>query len=128
MKKAKDLFEALATSPLEMAMLEEGRVGFSIPEYQRQYDWSENNIVRLYCDALNGFARTSESGDANAFTFLGTLILVKEENKEEDFGGLSFAVVDGQQRLTTLSLFACALSETLRRHLKEGLNNRVGER
>lgn len=119
MKKAKDLFEALATSPLEMAMLEEGRVGFAIPEYQRQYDWSEDNIVRLYYDALNGFARTSESGDANAFTFLGTLILVKEENKEEDFGGLSFAVVDGQQRLTTLSLFACALSEALRRHLKE---------
>ncbi len=118
MKKAKDLFEALATSPLEMAMLEEGRVGFAIPEYQRQYDWAEANIVRLYYDALNGFARTSESGDANAFTFLGTLILVKEENKEEDFGGLSFAVVDGQQRLTTLSLFACALSEALRRQLE----------
>ena len=119
MKKARDLFEALAASPLEMAMLEEGRVGFMIPEYQRQYDWAEANIVRLYYDALNGFARTPESGGANAFTFLGTLILVKEEKKEADFGGVSFTVVDGQQRLTTLSLFACALSEALRRQLDE---------
>ena len=32
MKKVKDLFEALASSPLETAMLEDGRVGFVIPE------------------------------------------------------------------------------------------------
>lgn len=119
MKKAKDLFEAQASSPLELAMLEEGRIGFLVPEYQRQYDWSENNIERLFYDSLNGFARTSEGADANAFTFLGTLILVDEKSKEEDFGGLSFAVVDGQQRLTTLSLFACALSEALRRCREE---------
>ncbi|MCY4260114.1 MAG: DUF262 domain-containing HNH endonuclease family protein [Rhodobacteraceae bacterium] len=119
MKEAKDLFEAVAASPLELAMLEDGRVGFVIPEYQRPYDWSEGNITRLYYDILNGFTRTSEGGDANAFTFLGAVILVKEEDKEEDFDGISYAVVDGQQRLTTLSLFACALNGALHRHLKD---------
>ena len=73
MKKVEDLFKARASSPLETAMLYDGRVGFTIPEYQRQYDWSENNIIRLYFDTLNGFQRLSESADANAFTFLGTL-------------------------------------------------------
>ncbi|KEO54659.1 GmrSD restriction endonuclease domain-containing protein [Thioclava pacifica] len=119
MKKVEDLFKARASSPLETAMLYDGRVGFSIPEYQRQYDWSEDNITRLYFDTLNGFQRLSESADANAFTFLGTLILVEEETKEEEFSGVSVAVVDGQQRLTTLTLFACALCEDLRRQLSE---------
>lgn len=119
MKKVEDLFKARASSPLETAMLYDGRVGFTIPEYQRQYDWSEDNITRLYYDTLNGFQRLSDNADANAFTFLGTLILVEEETKEEEFSGVSVAVVDGQQRLTTLTLFACALSEALRRQLKE---------
>ena len=119
MKAVGDLFKACASSPLETTMLYDGRVGFSIPEYQRQYDWSEDNIARLYFDTLNGFQRLSESADANAFTFLGTLILVEEEVKEEEFSGVSVAVVDGQQRLTTLTLFACALCEALRRQISE---------
>ncbi len=117
MKKVEDLFKAQASSPSEIAMLYDGRIGFTIPEYQRQYDWSKENITRLYCDTLNGFQRLSTATDANAFTFLGTVILVEEENKEEDFSGESIAVVDGQQRLTTLTLFACALCEPLRESL-----------
>ena len=119
MKKVEDLFKAKASSPLDIAMLYDGRVGFTIPEYQRQYDWSEENIERLFCDTLNGFQRLSESNNANVFTFLGTLILVEEQTKEENFSGESVAIVDGQQRLTTLALFACALCEALRRHLPE---------
>jgi uncharacterized protein with ParB-like and HNH nuclease domain len=115
MMKVEDLFKAKASSPLEMAMLYDGRVGFVVPEYQRQYDWSEANIKRLYYDTLNGFERLSKSASANAFTFLGTVILVKENTKEEDFSGESVAIVDGQQRLTTLALFSCALIEALRR-------------
>jgi len=115
--QVKDLFEAYAASPLETAMLHDGRVGFRIPEYQRQYDWSEKNIERLYFDLLNGFRRYADGANASAFTFLGTLILVKERAKEQEFSGVSVAVVDGQQRLTSLTLIACALCEDLRRHL-----------
>lgn len=119
MKKVEDLYKARASSPLETAMLYDGRVGFVVPEYQRQYDWSERNIKRLYHDMLNGFQRLSSSTGANAFTFLGAVILVEEETKEEDFSGESVAIVDGQQRLTTLTLIACALCEAIRRHLSE---------
>jgi SAM-dependent methyltransferase len=59
MKKVEDLFKARASSPLETAMLYDGRVGFTIPEYQRQYDWSKDNIMRLYFDTPNGFRRLS---------------------------------------------------------------------
>lgn len=113
MKKIKELFDAEASSPSETAMLHNGAVGFRIPEYQRDYDWSKDNITRLYSDCLSGFHRLATSPNANAFTFLGTLILVEEKTKEEDFGGTSVAIVDGQQRLTTLTLIACGLYENL---------------
>ena len=112
-KKIKELFDAEASSPSETAMLHNGAVGFRIPEYQREYDWSKENITRLYSDCLSGFYRLGTSPNANAFTFLGTLILVEEKNKEPDFGGTSVAIVDGQQRLTTLTLIACGLYENL---------------
>ncbi|MCY4157843.1 MAG: DUF262 domain-containing protein [Gammaproteobacteria bacterium] len=118
MKKIEHLFRAEAASPLETAMLYDGRVGFVIPDYQRQYDWQQENIKRLWFDTLNGFQRLAFSADTNAFTFLGTLILVEERQKEPHFGGESVAVVDGQQRLTTLTLFACALTEALRGQIK----------
>lgn len=119
MKKIENLFEAKAASTSETAMLHNGGVGFRVPEYQRQYDWSKDNINRLFYNCLSGFHRLGTSPNADAFTFLGTLILVEESTKEPDFAGTSVAIVDGQQRLTTLTLLACALSERIREHAKK---------
>jgi hypothetical protein len=119
MKKIKELFDAEASSPSETAILHNGAVGFRIPEYQREYDWSKEKITRLYSDCLSGFYRLAVSPNVNAFTFLGTLILVEEKTKEEDFGGISVAIVDGQQRLTTLTLLACGLYENLNAALSD---------
>lgn len=113
MKKIADLFRAQAASPTETVELYNGGVGFRIPDYQRPYDWATANISRLFTDCLSGFYRLGSSANADAFTFLGTLILVEEEKKEPTFSGTSLAVVDGQQRLTTLTLLACALVERL---------------
>jgi hypothetical protein len=113
MKKIEDLFRAQAASPTETVELYNGAIGFRIPDYQRPYDWSKDNITRLFTDCLSGFHRLGSSANADAFTFLGTLILVKEDKQEATFSGTSVAVVDGQQRLTTLTLLACALVERL---------------
>lgn len=115
-KKASDLFEVIAASPVETVI--PYNVGFTIPEYQRQYDWSTGHIDRLYFDVLSGFSRlnnSQKSSDASLYTFLGTIILIKESSRAENFTGESLAVVDGQQRLTTLILFACVLCEALKR-------------
>ena len=88
-----------------------GNVGFRVPEYQRTYDWSEENIKRLLEDCLNGFYYLSNSNN-KSYTFLGTIILVAEK-PEPSFDGTSLSVVDGQQRLTTLILLCCALVEEL---------------
>ena len=115
MQKVSDLFEASAFTPCQVANLENGNAGFRIPEYQRPYDWSRNNIDRLMTDIFSGFERLSHKTNASAYTFLGTLILVKDEKQEPQFKGKSFSVVDGQQRLTTLALMSCALIEQIRK-------------
>ena len=100
-----------------------GNVGFSVPEYQRTYNWNEDNIKRLLEDCLNRFYNLSRSNN-ESYTFLGTLILVNEE-AESSFGGTSLSVVDGQQRLITLILLCCALIQEL--SLRENDTNSLQE-
>lgn len=114
MKKVDELFTASAYNPWGVANLSNGSAGFRIPEYQRTYDWSKENIHRLMTDIFTGFERLSHGTGANTFTFLGTLILVKDKKQEVKFKGSSYSIVDGQQRLTTLTLLACVLIERLR--------------
>lgn len=90
-----------------------------IPFFQRQYVWGKDMWDRFLADmdSLVG-ARTKY--------FLGSLMF-KEENvtpEEEDYGvNTKYSVVDGQQRLTTLSIYLKALhsliaDETTRRNFK----------
>jgi len=120
MRDVKDLFKAEASNVWETMNCHNGNVGFKIPEYQRAYDWNKKNITRLLEDCLNGFYYLSiqEKQDAESFTFLGTLILVKEQKAENNFNGTSLSIVDGQQRLTTLILISCALIEEISLELK----------
>ncbi len=118
MEEIENLFDAKAVSLHGTVMDHGGLVGFRIPEYQREYNWSEGNITRLFTDCLSGLHRLAEGSNANPFTFLGTIILVNEKLKREKFRGTSLAIVDGQQRLITLTLFSCALHENLQASIK----------
>lgn len=114
MQKVSDLFSANAFTPCQVATLENGNAGFRVPEYQRPYDWSITNVERLMSDIFSGFERLSQP-NTSAFTFLGTLILMRDGTQEERFRGQSFSIVDGQQRITTLALLSCALIQQLRK-------------
>ena len=110
-KKVGTLFDAKSKNLFDLASSSE--TGYKIPEYQRPYDWSETNVKRLFTDCLRGFYRLGNGVGTSAYCFLGSLILVEEKSNEPSFGGRSVAVIDGQQRLTTLSLMACALHARL---------------
>ena len=124
----KSLFIPSAATPKSISLMNQRTAGFVIPEYQRPYDWSEENIDRLFSDILTGFARLNEASKstnvASGFAFLGSVILVESEPHDRDFEGFSYSVIDGQQRLTTLALFACALSVALRK-LKSALSGEI---
>ena len=111
MQRVTDPFTAKADNFKKIMSSDIGSAGFRVPEYQRTYDWSKENIKRLLEDCLNGFYYLSQSRD-ESYTFLGTIILVVE-TPEPSFEGTSFSVIDGQQRLTTLALLCCVLIEEL---------------
>ena len=90
-----------------------GKVGFRVPEYQRTYDWDESNLKRLLEDCLNGFYYLTQQSNQESYAFLGTVILVDEKRAESSFDGSSLEIVDGQQRITTLSLLSCALLQQI---------------
>ncbi|MCY4365207.1 MAG: DUF262 domain-containing HNH endonuclease family protein [Chloroflexi bacterium] len=73
---------------------------FEIPLYQRPYAWTTEQVDELLDDLLNAMDR-----DAQSPYFLGSVVLIKKE------GDSKSAVVDGQQRLTTLSMLFCVLRE-----------------
>lgn len=76
---------------------------FSIPGYQRPYSWGTEQADELIGDLLSAAAvAPSQLADAPPY-FLGSIVLVKAEAVPHA------TVVDGQQRLTTLTLLLSAI-------------------
>lgn len=92
--------------------------GFYIPYYQRNYSWDEENAEKLVTDIFSGIKRTLTK--PNNSIFLGTVILHDEKNvtvgTHTDTPNLLTKVsnvVDGQQRITSIAMLACALSHSI---------------
>lgn len=75
---------------------------FLIPPYQRPYDWDEEQAIELFDDLFEFFM---EQPDENYF--LGSIVLIKEEKVPRA------EVIDGQQRLTTLTILLALLSQAV---------------
>jgi hypothetical protein len=75
---------------------------FEIPAYQRPYSWTTDEAGALLTDLLDA-SQASNLENPDPY-FLGSLVLAKEE------GQPGAKVIDGQQRLTTLTILLAALS------------------
>lgn len=82
----------LSASASTAGMIVSGN-NFIVPQFQREYSWISDQVDDFWNDLQGSLASDSY--------FLGLLILTEEE------GGMH--VVDGQQRLITLSLLSAAL-------------------
>ena len=86
----------------------EGTKQFQIPLFQRPYSWDKTNWQSLWDDLMSLYWEKVEG-----FYFLGPIVTQAVAGTAE---GISpFVVIDGQQRLTTLTL----LLATLRNHLRQ---------
>ena len=75
-----------------------------IPHFQRSYVWDEDQWSRFLDDMIY----VSESKDTY---FLGSVILKQQEIPSSYQTGDVRTIIDGQQRLTTITLFFKALYE-----------------
>lgn len=82
-----------------------GDRSFEVPDYQRAYDWGEEERKDLL-DDMDRLDRLVEAGQ-DASHFCGTVICTPPMKHSQ-----AHAVVDGQQRLTTLALLHARLART----------------
>lgn len=75
---------------------------YYIPAYQRPYAWTTEQTETLFTD-LYDFYQTEQADNY----FLGTIVLIKDEDRSKA------AVIDGQQRLTTLTILFSVLASNL---------------
>lgn len=73
---------------------------FVIPEYQRPYAWSDEQLQVLF-DDLSEYTHNSDENDESTY-FLGTIVSYENDNHEQE-------IIDGQQRITTLFLLLRAI-------------------
>lgn len=82
---------------------------FIIPVFQRNYDWKKENCIQLFNDLVKT-ARLNKSSH-----FFGSIVYASANNGNRN----DYLIIDGQQRLTTVTLILAATSNLL----KEGIIN-----
>jgi uncharacterized protein with ParB-like and HNH nuclease domain/predicted transport protein len=80
---------------------------FVIPIYQRTYSWTDKQCRQLWDDILR-----AGSSDAIAVHFIGSIVYI-EQGLSQVTHQAPLLVIDGQQRLTTVSLLIEALARAL---------------
>ena len=76
---------------------------YDIPSFQRPYAWTEEETGELFDDLFDFY----ENEGTDEQYFLGSVVLVKEDDKPHA------EVIDGQQRLTTLTILLAAITSKL---------------
>ena len=99
----------------------EGTKQFQVPLYQRPYSWGQEELERLWGDVTEQAERDQETRPGgSAGHFLGSVVLAPGPFSASTL--TRWLVIDGQQRLTSLSIMLAALRDRLREveELEEG--------
>ncbi len=82
---------------------------YRIPRFQRPYSWTQENISDFWIDTIV---------DSETDYFIGSIVVF-------DAGNDTFGIVDGQQRLSTITMVLCALRNALNTEGFQGLAKAV---
>lgn len=80
----------------------DSRIKYVIPKFQREYTWNKDNWEELINDIT----------ESEGSHFIGSIICIK--NPESDTYSPELELIDGQQRLTTISLLFCSMYKLLK--------------
>ncbi|TPH47509.1 DUF262 domain-containing protein [Helicobacter pylori] len=91
---------------------------FSIPVYQRNYTWEEENCEKLLQDIVS-ISQNKKTHFMGAITYI--LHLIDDEKSLRQLQ--EFVIIDGQQRVTTLMLLLKAIETKIQ---NEGIKKEIG--
>jgi Protein of unknown function DUF262/Protein of unknown function (DUF1524) len=87
---------------LSLSKVFSDRHSFFVPQFQRPYSWGEEQISELLDDVEDAM---QTDGDDRGY-FLGSVVLMQRNETQ-------FDIIDGQQRLTTLTMIFCVLRDLI---------------
>lgn len=87
---------------------------FCVPIYQRKYSWEKENCVKLLDDILK-----VAQDRTRPCHFIGSVIYMARESAQHAAALQEYFVIDGQQRLTTISIILLALGDYTREYFKD---------
>lgn len=92
----------------------------SIPRYQRDYSWEKKEVSEFFDDILSGL-KVNDNKIENSTYFFGTTLLAGEFDKSN----IEIEVIDGQQRITTMTIFLSIIAKKFFELGDEKLGNLV---
>lgn len=98
-------FEPIKAGQEKLARVFSDEYAFVIPNYQRPYAWEVEHAEALLNDILEALDEALSAPKEAITYFLGSIVLIKQP------GAAEAKVVDGQQRLTTLTILLSVLRD-----------------
>ena len=80
---------------------------YLVPRFQREYSWTKEEVDEFWEDVVQQIKLVKRKV-INEEYFIGCIVLVGEDSKQD------YLIVDGQQRLTTLTILLRAIVERLK--------------
>ena len=84
---------------------------YSVPRFQRDYSWDEEQWYDLWQDIIQTIGKNSQNQNKQNH-YMGYLVLQSSDNK-------AFTIIDGQQRLTTISIIILAVLYELNQFVQD---------
>lgn len=103
------MIKSVEQEPVHSLLSPETNIVYQVPRYQREYSWTRPQWDELFDDLLEA---DSETGH-----FLGTIICLNQTSNSTQ--EVILELIDGQQRITTLSLLLAAIHGVLRDNIEE---------
>lgn len=81
---------------------------YLVPRFQREYSWTREEVDEFWDDIIQQIKLDNNKKVKNEEYFIGCIVLVGEDSKQD------YLIVDGQQRLATLTILLRAIVERLK--------------
>lgn len=94
---------------------------YEIPRFQRDYSWDKRNYREFLCDIIGNLVISGSKVTSSPY-FMGTMLFVGDS---EDENQRVVQVVDGQQRLTTITILFSVLARIFNENYETKLSKRV---